>query len=415
MKIINLQAENIKRLVCVDITPTDNLVQITGRNGQGKSSVLDAVWWALAGAGNIQKSPIRIGETKARIRLDLGEIVVTRTFKTGVDGEVTSSIIVENEQGATFKSPQAMLDSLVGELSFDPLAFARSSTKEQYDTVRKFVPDVDFDAIAQANDTDYKRRTELNRLAKESRAAALQITVDPTAGTEEVDEAALIDELENAGKHNSEIEKRIAARAAAATKIADLKENAARLRVEADRCDETAKALQAKLDAAPALPEPAVLSDIKDRIRAAARANSAVAARRTHRKYIEAAQQYEEQAAALGQAIDRRLDERNERIAAAKLPVPGLSFDDESLSLNGVPFEQASDAEQLRTSIAIGMALNPKLRIIRVRDGSLIDAAGIDQLAEVAAAEDYQIWLERVDSSGRIGFVLEDGHLKETT
>lgn len=49
MKIVSLTAENVKKLTVVEITPAGNLVQITGKNGQGKSSVLDAIWWALAG------------------------------------------------------------------------------------------------------------------------------------------------------------------------------------------------------------------------------------------------------------------------------------------------------------------------------------------------------------------------------
>src|SRR4051812_1903349 len=100
MKIVSLQAENIKRLVAVQITPDGNLVQITGKNGQGKSSVLDAIWWALAGSGNIQAQPIRKGEARGSIRLDLGELVVTRTFTRKGEHDYTTQIAVENAEGA---------------------------------------------------------------------------------------------------------------------------------------------------------------------------------------------------------------------------------------------------------------------------------------------------------------------------
>ena len=62
MKILKLTAENIKKLKVVEITPQGNVVQITGRNGSGKSSTLDAIWWALAGKEAIQGKPIREGE-----------------------------------------------------------------------------------------------------------------------------------------------------------------------------------------------------------------------------------------------------------------------------------------------------------------------------------------------------------------
>ena len=73
------------------------------------------------------------------------------------------------------------------------------------------------------------------------------------------------------------------------------------------------------------------------------------------------------------------------------------------------------DAQQLRASVAIAMAANPKLRVIRVRDGSLLDERAMRLLAEMADAHDCQVWIERVDTSGSVGFVLEDGHLKEAT
>src|SRR4051794_36946621 len=118
MKIIELCAENVKRLKVVQIKPDGNLVEITGKNGQGKTSVLDAIWWALAGKANIQSAPIPKGEAEARIRLALGEIKVSRTFRQRDGAEPTTTIIVENADGARFPSPQALLDGLLGELAF---------------------------------------------------------------------------------------------------------------------------------------------------------------------------------------------------------------------------------------------------------------------------------------------------------
>src|SRR3990172_7943210 len=112
MKIIKLQAENIKKLVAVEITPSGNVVTISGKNGAGKTSVLDSIWWALGGSENIQGQPIRKGETSGVIRLNLGEIAVERRFT-----EKGSTLYVENTEGMRFKSPQDVLDKLVGSLS----------------------------------------------------------------------------------------------------------------------------------------------------------------------------------------------------------------------------------------------------------------------------------------------------------
>lgn len=50
MKIISLKSENVKRLSVVEVIPKDKaLVIVAGKNGQGKSSVLDSIMFALAG------------------------------------------------------------------------------------------------------------------------------------------------------------------------------------------------------------------------------------------------------------------------------------------------------------------------------------------------------------------------------
>jgi hypothetical protein len=118
MKIIKFTAENIKRLRAVEITPDGTVQVITGKNAAGKSSVLDAIWLALGG-GTASKStakPIRAGQDNAHVRLDLGDLVVTRTWA----GDKTT-LKVESQDGAKYSSPQGVLDSLVGRLSFDAL------------------------------------------------------------------------------------------------------------------------------------------------------------------------------------------------------------------------------------------------------------------------------------------------------
>ena len=81
MKIVELQAENVKRLKAVEITPDGTMQVIGGRNAQGKSSVLDAIWLALGGGKASKETPlpIRDGEDKASVRLDLGDLVVTHS------------------------------------------------------------------------------------------------------------------------------------------------------------------------------------------------------------------------------------------------------------------------------------------------------------------------------------------------
>lgn len=436
MKIAKLIAENVKKLSVVEITPDGNLVQITGKNGQGKSSVLDAIWWALAGQTNIQAAPIRKGETEARIVLDLGEITVRRTFKqrTVKDGDgneqpddgYTTAIVVENADGSRFPSPQRMLDGLLGALSFDPLAFANAPPKMQFEALKQFVPGIDFAAIEKANAQDYDARTDFNRRAKEARAQAAGISVPKDTPADAIDEAALVQQLDDAGRHNSDIVERSGRRERAVEQAQLCRDEANRhrqtarqLRQQADEHDGHAKDSDAKaaeidkkLADAPALPQPIDTTVIRENI-AKARWTNALIAKRTQKAELESlAEKLAEKAGALTAAMEKRENDKRASIGAAKLPIPNVEFGDGVILMNGVPFEQASDAEKLRASIAIAMASNPKLRVIRVRDGSLLDDDGLKLLAEMADRADCQVWIERVDSSGKIGFVLEDGHLK---
>lgn len=463
MKIISLQASNVKKLVAVEIRPDGNVVEICGKNGQGKTSVLDSIWWALAGTKHIQAAPIRKGADEARIRLDLGEIVVSRRFWKSKTGEDESSITVENADGARYPSPQKMLDALLGELSFDPLAFARMDAKGQFNALRRFVPEIDFEQLANAERGDRERRTELNRLASQERAAAAVITVPTDTPEDLVDEAALVDELNEAGAKNADTERRRGNRKMVEAKIEQLRQDAdaitagiepaleqllatrqttiskleeqiedikrqidrVRLQYNVDHAAlvkerkasaltarNEANALEEKLHAAGDLPETIDTAVITARINQARTTNASVRRLIERTRHEAAAKNLEGQSAELTRKIEERQAGKVAVIAAAKMPVEGIGFGDQEVLLNKLPFEQASDAEQLRASVAIAMALNPKLRVIRIRDGSLLDTDAMQLLAEMAAKHDMQVWIERVDGSGKVGFVLEDGHVR---
>ena len=101
MKIIALEAENIKNLRVVNVHPDGSLVVIGGNNSEGKTSVLDSIEYALNGANSIPTKPIRNGQKKARVVLNLGDIEVTRTFT-----EKGTRLVVKSKDGAVFPSPQ---------------------------------------------------------------------------------------------------------------------------------------------------------------------------------------------------------------------------------------------------------------------------------------------------------------------
>lgn len=407
MKIIALQVENIKRIVAVQINPQGNVVQITGKNGNGKTSVLDSIWWALGGSKDIQKNPIRNGADAGFVRLDLGDIIVSRSFarKNNIP-DYTTKLTVENKEGIKFTSPQAVIDKLLGDLCFDPLAFARYSSDEKFNKLSQFVPNVDFKAIDQANKADYDSRTNLNRRAKELRSASAQIQTTAKDTDKNIVVDSLLQETMSANAFNQDIEIRKNNRANMAKQISDKRSQAATLTKEADD-------IQARLDNAGALPEKKNIEEINKVITIAHEKNRQIMLLQQKRTIETEADILEKKSNELTATMEKRESEKQAKIASAKLPVKGISFGVGEILLNGVPFEQASDAEQLKTSIGIAMALNPKLRIIRVRDGSLLDEESMKILAQMADENDTQVWVERVDSSGKIGFVIENGYVKQ--
>jgi energy-coupling factor transporter ATP-binding protein EcfA2 len=425
MKILKLNAENIKKLQAVEITPTGEIVTIAGKNGQGKTSVLDSIWWALAGTSHIQAEPIRKGQTKARVRLDLGEIIVERRFAEGGH----SSLFVENAEGARYQSPQKMLDALLGELSFDPLAFSRMDPRRQFDELRRVVKlEVDLEQLDGLNRADYAKRTDVNRDAKSLRAQADAITVPADTPAELADdEGALVDELQNAGEHNAQLEARKARREAAVQDVkskrdgaAGLRDRAAALRRQADELDAAATGafaeadeLEAKLEQAPALPDPIDTAALRKRIEQARVIAGNVAKRELKTKLASQATAKENEARALTEQMEARDQAKAEALATAQFPVPGLGFGEGVVTYNGVPLEQCSSAEQLRVSVGLAMAANPKIRVIRIQDGSLLDDESLAAIAAMAKDNDYQVWIERVTTDGKVGVIIEDGMVKQ--
>lgn len=423
MKIVQLTAENIKRLTAVEISPDGHLVQITGRNGQGKTSILDAIWWALDSKKVIQSKPVREGADSGFIRLDLGDYIVTKKFKVRADGDVTISLTVENTEGAKFSSPQELLAGLIGDLTFDPLAFARMKPRDQVVALRALVPDFDFDKAEEDNKKDYNERTDVNRTVRELTTRIDAIQLPEGSPTEPISSEDIIAELNAAMTHNTKVQDSLNVRDKLADRARHLNEAITGRLKNIDDLKARIAAEQEAIDAArDALTQINVeqenlchvgelidIEPISKRIAQAEEINRHVTLWRQRANLIKERDTAEQRSQDLTKQIEARKAEAEKAVRNSELPVPGLQLTDDAVLLNGIPFEQASDADRLRVSVAVAGAMNPKLRVIRVRDGSLLDDDAMNALASYAEEHDLQIWIERVDSSGKIGIVIEDG------
>ena len=113
----------------------------------------------------------------------------------------------------------------------------------------------------------------------------------------------------------------------------------------------------------------------------------------------------------LKRSIDMCDDRKANMIIDATYPVDGLTADDDCAMLDGVPFSQASHAEQLQCSVAIGLALNPTLKVLLIRDGSALDANSLEAITAMARDAGAQLWIERVGHGDECTVIIEDGEV----
>lgn len=421
MKILELRSSNVKRLKVVEIKPRSPLVRVAGRNGAGKSSTLDSILYALAGTSELPAQPIRRGEASARIELDLGDLVVTRRIT-----DSGSTLTVTTKDGADVSKGQTKLNGLLGDISLDPLEFSRQKPKEQFETLRKVVDvDVDFEMFDGLQDADFRRRAEANKEAKSLRAQMeTQKPFPANLPSEPIPTGPIVDRIAQAGEINAGIERKREARAAMERKRESLIDDGAKamarahdLRRQADfederaqRCGKEAEEIRAKLASYEPLPSPVDPAEAKAELARAEATNREVERKARRDELAAKAEEKEAEAKKYTDRMATREAAKQATIAAAKMPIEGIGFGDGQVLLNGLPFEQASSAEQLRASCAIAMAANPKIRVLLVRDGSLLDDDGMRILEEMAAANDFQIWIETVGRC-ETAFVIEGGEV----
>lgn len=433
MRIVRLHTENFKRLAVVEIEPEGNLVKIGGKNGHGKSSVLDSIWVALKGRAVAPPRPVRDGMEKCTISVDMGDLIVTRTFHAKENGTFTDSVKVESADGLRYSKPQEVLDALIGEVGFDPFAFATLKPKEQARRLLEMVPlTVDLDELAERDASDYAKRRDVNRDVARLEAQLAGVPAEDVPA-EAPDRAALTDALAEAANVNAQIEserrdREDTARVAAGRRnhAAELRAKAADLRAEADRLDKCAEQdeadavrLEEQLAGLPPLDEPVDADAIRTQLRDAETVLAAIDRQRRRAELAGELEAARAESQRLTDAMAVRARERNAALAAAEMPVEGLALvlDDKGepvLTFEGLPFDtdQISTAAILRVSTAIGMAANPRLRVLRISDGSLLDEDSMRMLAELADAEEFQLWVEVVGEGEGVGVVMENGEVR---
>lgn len=442
MKVVRLTSENVMRLVAVDITPDGNVITIGGPNGAGKSSVLNSIAMALGGEALVPDEPIRVGEGSAKIVLNLGEFVVTRRFtrekrEDGSYGETSSTLIVTNADGtAKYTSPQTLLNKLLGKLTFDPLAFAHADAKPQGEILRRIV-NIDLGLFDRQRQAAAAQRAVLKKTHDVKLAQMLALPHHDDAPEAEISMDEVSSEMmraEAARKHVQDLQRHVDSlqlqKGALQQDLAGhehslgdlirrLKEIESQIRQVNEWTENVKTAIRAAEEeivtaqaevekASGAVPD---VTAIKTRIEEIERTNARV---RDNHRYAAMAIEVEEisiQVDRQDAAVKAADAGKREALAAAQFPVSGLGLDEiGNVTFNGLPFKQASSAEQIRASVAIGLAMNPTLRVLLIRNGNALDSKSLAAIHQQAVAADAQLWVEWVtESKEGVSVMIEDG------
>lgn len=411
-KILHLKSENIQRIKVVEITPTGNLVVVGGNNGHGKTTTLDSIMYVIGGEKSLSAKPVREGSDKGVITIETEDFVATRTiYANGKPSELEF-----RPKTPTNLTPHKFFESIRSKLTFDPLGFAEMDWKKQVEIIKSLIP-FDFSGNETYRKSKYEERTFVNRDLKQKQAENEANPFDPTMPVDEMPfdlgELERISQREVAkAQLEGNVNRGKAQRLEIASRIEGLKAEIRTLEIKDAEIGTWLEANEPKLQEFGDLD--ALVADVKARNAAQHEKNARIRKNAEAKRVYSDLQVLQQQSNALTAELERLDAEKMAAIEGAALPVTGLSFTDErGVLYNGIPFPQLSGAERLKVSLAMGIALNPSLRILLIRDGSLLDAENLRIVGEMAQAHNMQIWIERVGKGEECSVVLEDGMIVE--
>ncbi len=442
LTILALETENVLKIRSLHIEPKPSgLIIVGGDNGAGKTSTIDSIWFALGGKPNA-KFPIHEGEKEGKVTLDLGDLTVVRRFRYKENGELASDLKITNKDGATYNSPQKMLDGLITKIAFDPFEFAELEAKKQVDAFRVALG-IDTTELDKEEKQTVEDRQLVNReiqtiLARNQGMPEYEDVPDEPVSVEE-----LSDKLSEANTHNAQIAEKESKLSLAFEVLRSMDTTINLTKAEVERLRGLLAAEEAKLaeyeskreakansigEAEAALQSLVKIDTtaIQQEFAALAETNRKVAANKALREARVEFEAKEQERVALELKVDeiraarKRLIE--DAVREAEFAVGGIDVREDGLYLGDLPFAQANTAEKLKFSVALALKQNPRLRVFRIADGEKIMPKNLEILERIAVEAGAQIWVEhamtREDVEG--GFrtptiFIEDGHVVEVT
>ena len=408
VKINSLELENVKRVKAFKLTPSQNgLTIIGGENGQGKTSVLDAIAWALGGnkfKPSMAKNKDSVIPPFLHIELNNG-LVVERKGKN-------SDLRVIDPKGN--KSGQALLDSFIDELALDLPKFMNSNNREKADTLLRIIGVGEKLAeIEQEENKIYQERTVTGRMYENKRGYINEMPYYSDAPGEPISVSELIEKQQDILARNGENQRK-----RANSKMIDEKVDSLRKEVEnlTQKLEEKRVEL-AKWEQDSEMAHRSILDlidesteEIEENIRHIEEINTKVAYNAKHREAEVEAKKLNDDYNALTAKLNEIRSRKKELLNGADLPLPELSIEDHELTYKGQKWDNMSGSEQLKVAVSIIRKLNPNCGFVLVDKLEQMDLNTLREFGAWLESVGLQAIATRVSTGGECSIVIEDGY-----
>ena len=418
VKIMALEAENVKRIKAVALTPSPTgLTIVGGNNNQGKTSVLDALAWALGGDRFRPDAAQRDGAVApAHLKVKLSNgVVVERKGKN-------ASLTVTDPTGR--RSGQQLLNAFVEPLALDLPRFMEATDKEKADILLRIIGigtelhtrDMEIKAL-------YDKRTFTGQLAAQKKHFAEELISYPDAPEEPVSASDLIRQQqeilarngENQRKRN-QLDKLIDEKNQLNFTLRDLDEKIEDLKEEYEQTqakftDLEKQIFQARKSAAQLQDEST--AELEASIRDIEEINQKVRANLEKSRAEDEAARYASDYDKLTEAITRKRADRMALLNGADLPLPELSVEDGALTYKGKHWRDMSGSDQLRVAAAIVRRLNPDCGFVLLDKLEQMDMTTLQEFSAWLETEHLQAIATRVSTGSECQIIIEDGMVKD--
>ncbi|MDD6484781.1 MAG: AAA family ATPase [Clostridiales bacterium] len=401
VKINQLEIENVKRIKAFKMEPAQNgLTVIGGKNGQGKTSVLDSIAWALGGDRYRPSQPQREGSVippMLHIELSNG-LIVERKGKN-------SDLKVTDPDGK--KGGQQLLNDFISQLALDLPKFLNASAKEKADILLKIIGVGDtLTKLEKEESSLYNQRHAIGQIADRKEKYAKELPRYDEAPSELISIKSLIEQQQSILAKNGENNRlRI--------KRDELAREKERLETEIERLNRLYKGVCADYDNA--LKSAEDLQDesteeIERSIAEIEQINIKVRANLDREKAEEEAKGCRNEYNELSVQIENIRKERRKLLEGADLPLDGLFVEDGELTYRGFKWDNMSGAQQLKVGTAIVRRLNPECGFVLLDKLEQMDPDTLREFGEWLENEGLQAIATRVSTGEECSIIIEDGY-----